>query len=296
VVLESGGYGRVSIDKSVTITAPSGVYAGITVFPGENGIDIVGFGLNVALRGITINGQGGDHGIVYTAGGGSLTIDRCSVANMSQDGMRITAPSRAVVTDTVMRNNGGFGAVVGGQGDTTLHNVRATSNTKAGLQFLGTQIASLSRAYVANNIGGGVEIRANLPTESGIIAISDTTITDNYGFGGILATSTVPATQLRVYVTTTSVMLNWANGLWVNAVTGASTLLTFSDGTIAHTGIGLLVQGTGTVTGVVSGTRIMSTGTGLRQEDTAILLSRGDNVIGNTTTPTFGTITPLPSY
>ena len=34
VVLDSGGYGPVQIDKSVSIVAPEGVYAGISVFTG----------------------------------------------------------------------------------------------------------------------------------------------------------------------------------------------------------------------------------------------------------------------
>jgi hypothetical protein len=43
----------------VTITAPPGVYAGISVFPATNGVDIATAGISVALVGLTINGQGG---------------------------------------------------------------------------------------------------------------------------------------------------------------------------------------------------------------------------------------------
>src|SRR2546430_17304299 len=39
VVLDSGGYGTVTITQAVSLVAPSGVYAGITVF-GGNGITI----------------------------------------------------------------------------------------------------------------------------------------------------------------------------------------------------------------------------------------------------------------
>ena len=41
VVLDSGGYGAVKIDKSVSIVAPEGVYAGISVFSGK-GVEITG--------------------------------------------------------------------------------------------------------------------------------------------------------------------------------------------------------------------------------------------------------------
>jgi hypothetical protein len=62
IVLESGGYGRVTLDKSITITAPQGVYAGISVPSGQNGIDIMTDGIAVVLRGLTIVGKGGDVG------------------------------------------------------------------------------------------------------------------------------------------------------------------------------------------------------------------------------------------
>ena len=58
IVLDSAGYGAVTIDRSVTITAPAGVYAGISVFTGA-GITVATPGAAVTLRGLTINGQGG---------------------------------------------------------------------------------------------------------------------------------------------------------------------------------------------------------------------------------------------
>jgi hypothetical protein len=57
VVLDSGGYGRVTIDKSVSIVAPPGIYAGISVFAGQDGVTIFTPGITVVLRGLTINGR-----------------------------------------------------------------------------------------------------------------------------------------------------------------------------------------------------------------------------------------------
>ena len=56
VVLDSAGYGTVSINKSVAVIAPPGIYAGITVTAGT-GIDVTA-GV-VALRGLTLRGPGG---------------------------------------------------------------------------------------------------------------------------------------------------------------------------------------------------------------------------------------------
>src|SRR4030095_3210618 len=60
VVLDSGGYGRVTIDRSVSIIAPPGVYAGISVFPGETGVISNTAGVKIVLRGVLLNGQSGN--------------------------------------------------------------------------------------------------------------------------------------------------------------------------------------------------------------------------------------------
>lgn len=58
VVLDSRGYGPVQIDKSVSIVAPEGIYAGISVFTG-NGVEITGAATRVRLSGLTIVVVGG---------------------------------------------------------------------------------------------------------------------------------------------------------------------------------------------------------------------------------------------
>ena len=104
IVLDSGAYGRVTVTQSVTIEAPAGVFAGITVFATFNGIDVNAPGKTVTLRGLSINGQGGDIGI-NVAAVAALRIDRCRVSNMGR-GRRIVA-GNVVITDSVRgRDNG----------------------------------------------------------------------------------------------------------------------------------------------------------------------------------------------
>src|SRR5262245_18595184 len=62
LVLDSAGYGPVTITKSVSIIAPPGIYAGVTAFSGD-GITINAPGGTVVLRGLSVNGQGGLIGI-----------------------------------------------------------------------------------------------------------------------------------------------------------------------------------------------------------------------------------------
>jgi hypothetical protein len=80
VALDSGGYGTVNITQSISLIAPAGVYAGISVFAGANGININTAGVNVTLQGLTINGMGGLHG-VHLTNGSSLTIVGSSFSN-----------------------------------------------------------------------------------------------------------------------------------------------------------------------------------------------------------------------
>jgi hypothetical protein len=64
IVLSSGGYGAVTITQAVSIIAPSGVYAGISVGGGGDGIIINAGQFDVVrLKNLTINSVGGMRGI-----------------------------------------------------------------------------------------------------------------------------------------------------------------------------------------------------------------------------------------
>src|SRR5689334_19511287 len=69
IVIDSAGYGPVTINKSVSIVAPPGIYAGLTVFSGDGITVNAGASDTVVLRGLTINGQGGNEGVVITHAG-----------------------------------------------------------------------------------------------------------------------------------------------------------------------------------------------------------------------------------
>src|SRR5215472_3306097 len=77
IVLDSAGYGAFTITQAVSITAPPGVYAGISVFSGD-GITITAGGSDtVILRGLTLNNQGSTGtGIICTMVG-TLHIESC---------------------------------------------------------------------------------------------------------------------------------------------------------------------------------------------------------------------------
>ncbi len=79
VVLDSGGYSKVVIDRSVSIVVPDGIYGGITVTSGD-GVTIATPSVKVTLKGLTINGLGGARGVVMTDGAG-LNLDGVTLSN-----------------------------------------------------------------------------------------------------------------------------------------------------------------------------------------------------------------------
>src|SRR5262249_32570558 len=80
-VLDSAGYGAVTITKSITITNPGGVEAGVTATGSQDAIQINGgtSNINVTLRGLTLQGAPGNSGagINWVAGGGSINVVDC---------------------------------------------------------------------------------------------------------------------------------------------------------------------------------------------------------------------------
>ncbi len=109
-VLDPGGFGAVTITKSIAIVA-DGAEGGILA-AGTNGIVVNGAGVSVTLRGLHIEGAGtGLNGIRFL-NGSSLHIENCTFQGFTQVGISIesTAPSEVYIVNTqVRRNNGGSG-------------------------------------------------------------------------------------------------------------------------------------------------------------------------------------------
>jgi hypothetical protein len=107
-VIDSAGYGPVTISNSVSIIAPPGIYAGITIPPSEPfaGVNIGSGNFNVTLRGLTITGSNGPASGIRASSTGTLDIDSCVIANVntgiyvpSTSGLKASI-TRTVVSDT----------------------------------------------------------------------------------------------------------------------------------------------------------------------------------------------------
>lgn len=79
IVLDSGGYGSMTITKSVSVIAPPGVYAGISVFSGHGITVTTATTDTVKLEGLAINNQGASGDGIRFGGAGTLVVDRLEI-------------------------------------------------------------------------------------------------------------------------------------------------------------------------------------------------------------------------
>src|SRR5262249_54799488 len=106
-VLDPGGFGGVTITKSISIEADP--FMGGVLVTGTNGIVVnTPAGSTVTLRGLTFEGLGtGLDGILFN-GGGELHVEHCSIHAFASNGIEFT-PSAAgqsylYVNDTVIKD------------------------------------------------------------------------------------------------------------------------------------------------------------------------------------------------
>ena len=142
-VLDPGGFGAVTITKSISIEAV-GVVAGVLV-SGTNGI-IVAAGPTdtVVLRGLTIEGLGtGLSGIQFNSGG-ALYVQDCTI-NHFQTGIKVapaSGQSRVFISRTFVRNNSTDGMLFSASGSAsisaTVDGVTTEDNGGAGVEAKST--------------------------------------------------------------------------------------------------------------------------------------------------------------
>ncbi|SRR6266542_1351534 len=160
IVLDSAGYGPVTLTKSVSITSPAGVYAGISVPGGQDGVVINAPSGRVRLEGLSINGTGGNFGVNFLAGT-ELVIERVKVINMTSGGISATASGAAIgLIDTTIQNNGGSGASVVGA-TLTVQRCRFEANSATGLTIGDGSTASVTDIVASRNGTHGVLVAAN---------------------------------------------------------------------------------------------------------------------------------------
>jgi hypothetical protein len=210
IVLDSAGYGPVAITQAVSIIAPPGVYAGISVFSGD-GIDIsAGASDTIILRGLALNNQGSTgSGIVFNTGG-KLHVENCVVSGFStaqSAGLFFNGQGTLEVKDSLFRANF-FGINVqpsSGTASAAIDAIKLESNTNIALLVRDGSKVTLSNSVASDNLavgliaqsqtaasaelsiencvathhGGAAVAAQSLSTGVATVRISNSTVTDN---------------------------------------------------------------------------------------------------------------------
>jgi len=246
IVLDSAGYGAVTITKSVSIISPPGIYAGVSVFSGSDGVTInAGASDIVVLRGLSINGQGGNRGILFQAGA-RLRVENCVVSGMSVAGITHNAAgSEMIVLDTIVRDTGGSGiVVVGDLPSAVLDHVRSEHGGGDGFSFAPTAGSLGARATIVDSVfahNEGKGIGADSLAGATITIVVERSVMSYNGQDGFAATSgpgSVVVTLMR-----NTINDNGGNGVWFQ---GNNTFGAASENAVhRNSGYGIFVDGTG---------------------------------------------------
>ena len=224
VVLDSGGFGTVTLTKSISLIVPTGVHAGISVFPGSDGVTIATPGINVVLRGLTINGLGGNNGISMTAGT-SLSVEDCVISNFAGSGnigIFVNTAAKVKIIDTLLRDS------------------------DLGIQLQGGAVATIARSRLVGIASFGIFV-FGITAGTTTAAISDTNVSgisklvqDRYGILASAGSGNVRASVIR------SIVSNFNVGVASVGPSGSPTstaLLTLGESTVTENSYGLYRSG-----------------------------------------------------
>lgn len=194
--LDPGGFGGVTITKSITLDG-TGTLASILV-QGTNGVIVNAPGSTVILRDLDIEGVGTGLNGINVIAVGALRIENLRIYGFTQNGINFSpanTPSRMIVNDSSISNNGGDGILdtqgTSGSGGNrvTLRNDKIDANTGNGVEIQGPAGGGFNAVVNSYNTAlsdnGGAGVLSN--GVSATARISQDTITGNVT--GLLATN-----------------------------------------------------------------------------------------------------------
>jgi hypothetical protein len=233
IVLDSAGYGAVNITKPVSIIAPPGVYAGITVFSGMGVVVNPGSG-TVVLSGLTLEGQGGMYGIQFLSGS-ELRVERTSISGFSGTALYAAPAATAslfVHDSAFFANQSGVGAMTsGGTLTVVIDGTRFDRNTTLGGIFRDNVVAVVTRSRFSRN-GDGVFVQPSGAGTTARLTLRDCVIAGNdHG----LVTGGFANTTTTVAVTDSEISDNAGGGIQ----TQFGSTVTVSNTTVTRNNVGL---------------------------------------------------------
>ncbi len=204
--LDPGGFGTVTITKSITLDG-TGTFASI-LGSGTTGIIINAAGIDVTIRGLSINGAGTPTGIigVRIIAANKVYIERSVIFGFQNGTGRGVSDERTsgqlFMTDTIVRNNSQSGVVLiqtaaGAGVKGSFHNCRFEGNGNGGLVVSGSGIVTIKDSVATGNTQGGFFTEGGA-TGGAQMNLQDS-VTANNGQGiTAQSSSTVRITQTQI--------------------------------------------------------------------------------------------------
>ena len=166
-VLDPGGYGALTVTKSITIQGTGTLASGLN--SSVNGFLINAAGIKVVLRDLSINGAGTTLGVngVRLIQGGQLILERVNIQNQSGRCVSIEAPSQVQLTDVTLSNCLiGYAAIPSAPPQvikSVLNNVRIFNNS-TGVFISNGGITHINESNISNNTNQGIVAEQNSGT------------------------------------------------------------------------------------------------------------------------------------
>ena len=290
------GYGTVTISQSVSIIAPPGIYAGVTVPSGTiTGVLVTGSNLAVILRGLTVNGQGGYQGILAAADNSEVYIDRCNVRGFPGPpgaGIRSGGANlRVYVTDTEVTAST-LGFFIQDGSTAFLDRVRVDESSGAGLAVgsatPGMGVTVQIRDSEIHSSNTGIEVDAGSTNKAMNLHVERTLVSGNsYGINLSSSDATSPVTAT---ITASTIAKNSVRGLQTFCASGGTVHAHLTDSVLTdNVNEAVYVQGAGCQVNAGRNT-IARNGYSLTNSG-GLLQSYGNNQIGDNTNPPSGITT-----
>ncbi|HEX8148850.1 MAG TPA: right-handed parallel beta-helix repeat-containing protein [Pyrinomonadaceae bacterium] len=188
--LDPGGFGAITITKSILLDGTNGQGFGSILASGVNGVNVNDSATGtpntivVRLRNLSINGAGttlGINGVNFTSGS-AVHVENCRILNFSGDGIRMSTntASRLIVSNTVVSQTGD-GVEIAGTPATrhavSIDNCSFTRNVN-GVSVSGRADVVVSRSVLSSNTGAAA-IVSTAAGGVGIIDLEECQVTHN---------------------------------------------------------------------------------------------------------------------
>ena len=256
VILDTAGYGPMTINKSIKVIGPSGVYGGISVItPGTDGVVINAADTDVVtLRGLDVTGLGGRNG-VNVINAKAVHIEKTTISGFADPAgacLKIDAAKgmRVFVNDSFLRDCE-TGARINGSATSSrvrlvLDNTRIERGTgvNTDIGVWATNNVDLSvRNSVITSLGYGVRFENALPGVQPTATLYNSSL---HGINSpmIIANNGDSNSQMSVEITGSEIVNASTPAIDVSATNDALALVYLTETRVSRYPIGIKTSGT----------------------------------------------------